>query len=70
MSKIISALERRAFSLRTRAQAVPRTRVTPTAIPTVVQLGPHIANMHAVVAADLVAHDYHRQRLNKLLCKQ
>jgi len=30
-------------------------RVTPTAIPTVVQSGPHIANMLAVVAADLAA---------------
>jgi hypothetical protein len=37
---------RRAFSLRTRAQAVPRMRVTPTAIPTA--MGPHIANIIAV----------------------
>ena len=37
------------------AQAVPRTRVTPTAISTVVQLGPQFANMLAVEAADPVA---------------
>jgi len=30
-------------------------RVTPTAIPTVVQSGPRIANMLAVAAADLAA---------------
>jgi hypothetical protein len=36
-------------------QAVPRSRVTPTAIPTVAQSGAHIANMLAVVAADLAA---------------
>jgi len=44
-----------AFSLRTRALTVRRSRVTPTAIPTVVQLGPHTANMLAVETADPVA---------------
>ena len=33
----------------------PTLRVTPTAIPTVVRSGPRIANMLAVVAADLAA---------------